>query len=270
MNLKDKVFVVTGGGSGMGRELSIQLVKKGARVAIADINQEGMNETAQMAGSDKVSTHMLNIADKAAVQTFPEQVIAAHGQVDGIINNAGIIQPFVDVNDLDYDRIERVMNINFYGTLYMCKSFLPHLLKRPEGYIANVSSMGGFIPFPGQTFYGASKAAVKLLTEGLYAELKDTNVHTTVIHPGAVNTHITENSGVENPSGMDAAQQDEKAAQMAMPADKAAAIMIDAIEKNKFRVLVGKDASFLDKFYRFSPERAVKFIVKKMGAMAGK
>lgn len=269
MKLENKVIVVTGGGSGMGRELSIQLVKKGAKVAIADINEAGMAETATLAGQNSVSTHVLNIADREAVEAFPEKVIAAHGQVDGIINNAGIIQPFMDVNDLDYERIERVMNINFYGTLYMCKSFLPHLLKRPEAYIANVSSMGGFIPFPGQTFYGASKAAVKLLTEGLYAELKDTNVHVTVIHPGAVNTNITSNSGVQS-AAAEAAQKDDKASQMAMPADKAAAVMIEAIEKNKFRVMVGKDASFLDMFYRFSPQRAVKFIVKKIGAMAGK
>lgn len=269
MKVKGKVIVVTGGGSGMGRELVIQLIKKGATVAIADINEKGMAETVQLAGTSNISAHVLNIADRQAVEAFPNTVIATHGTVDGIINNAGIIQPFVDVNDLDYERIERVMNINFYGTLYMCKAFLPHLLKRPEAHIANVSSMGGFIPFPGQTFYGASKAAVKLLTEGLYAELKDTNVHTTVIHPGAVNTNITSNSGVQS-AAAEEAQKDDKANKMAMPANEAAAIMIAGIEKNKYRVLVGKDAGFLDKFYRLAPQKAVNFIVKKMGAMAGK
>ena len=264
MELKDKVIVVTGGGSGMGRELAIQLVKKGAKVAIADINEKGLSETANLAGKNGISTHLLNVGNRPAVEAFPEQVIQVHGKVDGIINNAGIIQPFMDVNDLDYDEIERVMNINFYGTLYMCKAFLPHLLQRPEACIANVSSMGGFIPFPGQTFYGASKAAVKLLTEGLYCELKDTNVHVTVIHPGAVNTNITSNSGVTSPTA-EAAQKDSKANQMAMPADKAATMMIRAIEQNKFRVMVGKDAGFLDKFYRISPKRAVHFIVKQMG-----
>lgn len=247
----------------MGRELTIQLVGKGARVAIADINEENMAETAKIAGQDKVSTHVLNIADRAAVESFPEKVIAAHGQVDAIINNAGIIQPFVDVNELDYDRIERVMNVNFYGTLYMCKSFLPYLLQRPEAHIANVSSMGGFIPFPGQTFYGASKAAVKLLTEGLYAELMDSNVHVTVIHPGAVNTNITSNSGVHS-AAMEAAQKDETASKLAMSADKAAAEMISGIEKNSFRVLVGKDAAVLDTLYRIMPKKAVRFIVKQM------
>lgn len=267
MKVNNKVIVVTGGGSGMGRELALNLLKRGAKVAIADINESGMQETASLAGdlASNLSTHVLNIADRSAVEAFPAAVIEKHGTVDAIINNAGIIQPFIDVSELDYERIERIININFYGTLYMVKSFLPHLLKRPEAHIANVSSMGGFIPFPGQTFYGASKAAVKLLTEGLYAELKDTNVGVTVIHPGAVNTAITKNSGVETRGDVD-----EKAAAQAgkmLSASAAAEIMIQAIEKKKFRVMVGKDAKFLDLFYRFAPERAVRFIVKQMGAM---
>lgn len=264
MNLNNKVIVVTGAGSGMGRELSLQLVKKGAQVALADIHMESMEETQKLAGENgsKMSLHMLDISNKEMVSAFPQQVMDAHGQVDGIINNAGIIQPFIHVNDLEMDKIERIMNINFYGTVYMVKAFLPHLLKRPEAHIANVSSMGGFIPFPGQTFYGASKAAVKLLTEGLYAELKGTSVGVTVIHPGAVNTHITENSGVE----MRQNSSNTKAPAM-LEANQAAAIMLDAIEKNKFRVMVGKDARMLDLFYRFSPRRAVELITKKMAGL---
>lgn len=263
MKLHNKIIVVTGAGSGMGRELTIQLVQRGARVAMADINEQNMQETAQLAGPDKVSVHVLNVADKAAVDAFPEAVIKAHGTVDGIINNAGIIQPFVHVKDLDFERIERIMHINFYGTLYMVKAFLPHLLKRPEAHIANVSSMGGFIPFPGQTLYGASKAAVKLLTEGLYAELKNTNVRVTIIFPGAVNTNIVANSGVQL---LPAAADPEQAAR-ALPASKAATIMLDGIEKNAFRILVGSDARMLDTIYRFNPRYAVNFIVKQMGKM---
>jgi short-subunit dehydrogenase len=265
MLIHNKVIVVTGGGSGMGRELTLQLLKKGAKVATADINEAGLEETKSLAAdlAGNLSTHVLNITDKEKVAAFPEEVIRIHGAVDGIINNAGIIQPFIDVKDLDYERIERIMNINFYGTLYMTKAFLPHLLERSEAHIANVSSMGGFIPFPGQTFYGASKAAVKILTEGLYAELKDTHVGVTVIHPGAVNTNITKNSGVEMRSDSSASDAQSKT----LPADKAAEIMIEAIEKNKYRVMVGKDAKFLDLFYRFSPKRAVKFIVKQMGSL---
>jgi len=263
MKIKNKVIVVTGAGSGMGRELTIQLVRKGAKVAMADINEQTLNETENLAGASNVSKHVLNVADKTSVEKFPDTVIKHHGTVDGIINNAGIIQPFVDVKDLDYGVIERIFNINFYGTLYMTKSFLPHLLKRPEAHIANVSSMGGFIPFPGQTLYSASKAAVKIFTEGLYSELKGTSVGVTVIHPGAIHTNIMLNSGIK--SSVESSDKDSSAG--TLPADKAAAIMIDAIEKNKFRVMVGKDARMLDIIYRFNPKKAVDMIVKKMGDM---
>lgn len=265
MKVKNKIIVVTGAGSGMGRELTLQLVKKGARVAIADINEQSMAETAMLAGESNVSIHKLNIADRASVEKFPEAVIKYHGCIDGIINNAGIIQPFEDVKDLDYEKIERIMNINFYGTLYMTKSFLPYLLKRPEAHIANVSSMGGFIPFPGQTLYGASKAAIKLLTEGLYAELRGTQVGVTVIYPGAVNTNIMSNSGVK--SATEEAESKKSQGNMALSAEKAAAIMINAIEKNKFRVMVGKDARMLDILYRINPRMAIKIIVKLMSKM---
>jgi NADP-dependent 3-hydroxy acid dehydrogenase YdfG len=263
MKVIGKVWVVTGGGSGMGRELTLNLLSKGGRVAIADINEAAMQETARLAGAaaEKLSMHLLNIADKEAVFAFPEQVIAAHGTVDGIINNAGIIQPFIKVNDLGFDAINRVMNINFYGTLYMVKAFLPHLLQRPVAHIANVSSMGGFLPVPGQTFYGASKAAVKLLTEGLHSELMESSVRVTVIFPGAVNTNITTNSGVSAP--VDAGSVEDSPIKP-LAAGKAAEIMIKGIEQDKYRILVGRDARFMDWFSRFSPAAAAKLIYKQM------
>ncbi|MCB0478727.1 MAG: SDR family NAD(P)-dependent oxidoreductase [Crocinitomicaceae bacterium] len=263
MKIRDKVFVITGAGSGMGREMTIQIVKLGGKVAMADINIPGMEETADLAGRDSVSLHELNIMDKTAVEALPKAVIEAHGQVDAIINNAGIIQPFVNVEELEYATIERIFNINLYGTIYMTKAFLPLLKERPEAHITNISSMGGFIPFPGQTMYSASKAAVKILTEGLYAELKETNVGVTVVHPGAINTNIMSNSGVKT-KAQESAQKSDKADKMAMPAAKAASIIINGIEKNKYRVLVGKDAKFLDLFYRLSPAAAVRFIVRQM------
>jgi len=111
---------------------------------------------------------------------LPSAVIEAHGKVDGLINCACIIQPFVKLNDLEYEAIEHVMNVNFWGLMYMTKTFLPYLMDRPSAHIVNVSSMGGFLPVPGQTVYGASKAAVKLLTEGLHSELRETSVRVTI------------------------------------------------------------------------------------------
>jgi len=147
MKVRNKVIVITGGGNGIGRELVLNLLSKGAHVAAVDINAAALQETVGLAGvmKDKLSTHVVNITDKDAVAALPEQVITKHGTVDGVINNAGIIQHFVRVNDLDYADIERVMNVNFYGTLYMKKAFLPHFLTRPEAHITNISSMGGFL-----------------------------------------------------------------------------------------------------------------------------
>ena len=262
MKVSNKIIVVTGAGSGIGRELTLQLLKKNANVAGIHIHENALAETQQIAGvgDDRFKSFALDISDKTKVDALPELVIKHFGAVDGIINNAGIIQKFIHVNDLAIEDINRVMNVNFYGTLYLTKAFLPHFLTRPEAHIVNISSMGGFIPFPGQTIYGAAKAAVKLFTEGLYAELKDTNVHVTVVHPGAIATNITENSGLGKPKAEANAQQ----SKMALPASRAAEIIIKAIENNKYRVTVGKDATMLDIVYRLSPRFATNFIGKMM------
>lgn len=265
MNVQNKVIVVTGGGSGMGRELVLLLLKKGSQVAAVDINPDTLKETLELAGDkkDKVSAHVLDITNKEAVFALPEKVISRHGAVDGIINNAGIIQPFVRVNNLEFDAIERVLNINLYGVIYMTKAFLPHLLKRPEGHIINISSMGGFLPVPGQTIYGASKGAVKLFTEGLNSELLDSNVRVTVVFPGALATNIAANSGV----GIGMEQDAESSSTPTTPADKAAEIIVDGIEKDSYRVLVGSDAKLMDFLVRLNPKVAAKFIYKQMASL---
>lgn len=266
MQVADKIIVITGAGSGIGRELTLQLLKKNANVAGVDIHENALAETQQIAGvgDNRFKGFVLDISDKTKADALPDVVIKHFGAVDSIINNAGIIQKFIHVNDLAIEDITRVMNVNFYGILYLTKAFLPHFLLRPEAHVVNISSMGGFIPFPGQTIYGAAKAAVKLLTEGLYAELKDTNVRVTVVHPGAIATNITENSGLGKPKTEANAQQ----AKMALPAPKAAEIIIKAIEKDKYRVTVGKDATMLDILYRISPRMATNFIGKMMKKVA--
>ena len=175
MKLSGKVVVVTGAGSGIGRAVALEALGRGAKVAAVDINPTTLDETATLASAvDRFSTIVVDITDKDAVAALPAQVEARFGTVDGLIHCAGIIQPFVKVKDLDDDAIERVFRINWWGTLYLDRAFLPVLLARPTGHIVNVSSMGGFLPVPGQAVYGASKAAVKLLTEALYAECRGT------------------------------------------------------------------------------------------------
>lgn len=263
MKLHNTTWVVTGATGGIGEALVTQLLQRGARVAALDISEEKLSELRTKTGAgDELSLHTSDITDRATIAALPETVIAHHQTVDGVINCAGIIQPFVKINELDFSAIERVMNINFYGTLNVTKAFLPYLLKRPEGYVANVSSMGGFLPVPGQSAYGASKAAVKLLTEGLYAELLSTNVHVSTIFPGATKTDISKNSGVQAPGDT----SDDSSFPM-LPASDAARIMLDGIEKNKPQIFTGKDSRTMNKLYRMAPVWATKLITKQMGSL---
>ena len=265
MLVNGKVIVVTGGGSGIGRELVLALLKKGAFVAAVDISEKNLLETVEVAAElrDRFSTHIVNIADRAAVETLPAAVIATHGAVDGVINNAGIIQRFVRFKDLELAEIERVMNVNYYGTLYMTSAFLPYLLQRPEAHIANIASMGGFLPVPGQTIYGASKAAVKLFTEGLHSELRGTNVGVSIMFPGATTTNIAVNSGVMTSEQQASADMKYKTT----PANVAAQAIIDGIEAGKYRVLIGSDTKTMDFLYRLMPERAAGIIYNQMKAL---
>lgn len=267
MKLQDKVFVVTGGGNGMGREVVLELLRRGARVAAADLNEAGLAETVQLAGAgDKLSTHVLNVADRTAVLALPKAVEKAHGQVDGLLNIAGIIQPFVKIAELSFEQIERVVDVNFWGVVNMTKAFLPVLVERPEAGILNVSSMGGFLPVPGQAAYGASKAAVKLFTEALFAELQGTNVGVTVVFPGGVATNITGNSGVDT-SKMQAAPSGK--APKTTSAAEAGKQIVDGLEKGAYRVRIGSDATFMDRFSRLSPKRATLLIADQMKSLLG-
>ncbi len=267
MKVKNRTFIVTGGGNGIGRELVLLLLAKGAKVAAADINESALRETEQLSGenSRNLSIHVLDITDHEAVKQFPEKIISRHGSVEGIINNAGIIQPFVRINDLDFGVIERVMNLNFYGTLYMIKAFLPHLLKQPESHIVNICSMGGFLPVPGQSVYCASKAAVKLLSEGLYSELMSTGVKVSVVFPGAIATNITRNSGVESPKVPEGKPR--KTGMEPMPAVKAAEKIIRGVENDEVRIYVGQDSILMNFLYRLSPGFATRFISKQMKSL---
>jgi short-subunit dehydrogenase len=265
MKVANKVIVVTGAGSGMGRELALELARRGARVAAVDMREESLTETAKLVVeiSGTISTHAMDITDAKAVDALPAAVKKALGDVDGLINNAGIIQPFVTINDLDFAAAEHVMNVNFYGPLRLIKAFLPNLLKRPEAHILNVSSMGAYAPVPGQSIYGASKAALKLMTEGLRSELLDTNVGVTVVFPGATATNIAQNSGMVVPAAGSA-----EASQFTQtPANVAAKKMVDAIENNTPRITTGQDAKTMDILTRLNPLWAAGVIYKQMKSL---
>lgn len=267
MDIRDSVFVVTGAGSGIGRGLVHELLSRGARVALVDINEQALRETCELspaADSQSCSIHVVDITDRPGVAALPEQVLSKHKFVDGVINNAGIIQPFHYVADLSADDIERVFSVNFHGTVNVTKAFLPLLIGREQAYIANVSSMGAFAPVPGQTIYGAAKAAVKMFTEGLRSELAGTGVKVSVVFPGAIETGIVKNSGVE-------ASQPPATKNVSfklLPATAAASQIIDGIQRDRYRILVGRDAWMLDLIARASPDSAARLIMRQLKDLA--
>lgn len=270
MKVQGKVIVVTGAGNGMARDVALQLLKAGAKVAAVDINEEMLKETEKLAGgaNKNLSLHVVNIADLAAVEKLPEAVIKAHGQVDGLMNIAGIIHKFKHVADLSYEDFHRVFNVNFFGTVHMVKEFLPHLAKRSEAQILNISSMGGYVPVPGQTIYGASKAAVKLFTEGLRSELAGTQIGVCLVFPGAIATNISTNSGAVTEK--EAAAMASKAGNFkTMSSPDAAAKIIEGFEKNVFHGFAGSDAQLMDRLSRLMPEQAAKIIQKQMAGLLG-
>ncbi|MDQ0375517.1 SDR family NAD(P)-dependent oxidoreductase [Cellulomonas humilata] len=267
MKVAGTTVVVTGAGDGIGRELVFGLLSRGARVAAVSRTAEHLEETVARAGraGDRLSVHVVDVSDRVAVEALPAAVVDEHGQVDGLINCAGIIQPFVPLLDLGYDDIERVIAVNFWGPVHTTKAFLPHLVARPRAHVVNVSSMGAFLPVPGQTVYGASKAAVRLLTEGLHSELAGTTVSVTVVFPGATRTGIVENSGVRPPEITGAAAR--KVEKMMASSPTAARRILDGVERDAYRVTVGKDAAVMDVLARLAPERAARLVRTRMKAL---
>lgn len=258
MELRNKKVIVTGGAAGMGKEMVKQLLGKGAYVSALDINKEGLDKLKLELNNDKLSVFEVNMANNDSLLKFKEDYYKVHSEVDCLINNAGIIQPFVHVEELDDKTVDRVMDVNFFGPVNLIRMFLNDLKKRPIANITNISSMGGFFPFPGQTIYGASKAALKLFTEGLYAESLNSNVKVMVVFPGAIATDITKNSNVETK-----ASAENTKVKMLSP-NEAARQIISGIEKNKFKLYVGNDAKFMHFMYNISAKRAIKFINKMM------
>lgn len=263
MDIADKVFVVTGSGNGIGREVALKLLRDGAVVAGVDLDADGLETTRERAAAgDRFSAHVVDITDRDAVGGLPEAVATAHGPADAVVNVAGVIQKFVKVSDLPRSEVEKVMNVNFWGTMNMVAAFLPVLVTRPSAALVNVSSMGAYAPVPGQAVYAASKAAVMALTEALYAELLDTSVAVTVVFPGAIGTDIAANSGV--------ALRDASAdapAYKTTPPSVAARVIVDAVRKGKYRATIGGDAAAMDKLSRLNPKYATTLIAKQMGAL---
>ncbi|MFJ9317928.1 SDR family NAD(P)-dependent oxidoreductase [Pimelobacter simplex] len=258
-NLSNKVVVITGAGSGIGRALAVNLAGKGARLALSDVDDAGLNETAALAkdaGSPDVHTAHLDVADRAAFTAYAAEVAGHFGQVNVVVNNAGVALAG-DVVDLDYDDMEWIVGINFWGVVHGTKEFLPHLIASGDGHVVNLSSLFGLLAMPGQSAYNATKFAVRGFTEALREEMliAGHKVGVTSVHPGGIKTAIARNARVSDKEDKAATAKlfDEKLAKMTP--ERAAEIIVKGILKNQARVLVGLDAHALHQFQKFTGSR---------------
>jgi len=255
-----KTAVITGAGSGMGRYLAVLLAKAGANVAICDINQDTLNATATMVKQYNVglSTHIVDMGDMDQIEALPDAVIAQHGSVDLLFNNAGVTvgSTFDDMSERDWDW---VMNINLNGVVKSSRVFLPYLKDRPEAVLVNTSSIFGMIAVAGQSVYHATKFGVRGFTESLAKEFKGTNLQVHCVHPGHVGTNILANSrfNTDQPGRFGADFNKDEMAEMfrtkGMHPSRAASIILNGVKGNKRRIFVGLDAKLMDLAQRLTP-----------------
>ncbi|WP_205480862.1 SDR family NAD(P)-dependent oxidoreductase [Sphingomonas arenae] len=259
MKLPGRVAVITGAGSGIGRGIALACARRGCNLVLADLNEAGLAETAGMARGVKATTIKLDVTDALATSSLPAQVLAEHGRVDLLVNNAGVAigGTFEQVAEEDFDWL---MAINFHAVVRLTRAFLPHLKQSDAARIVNISSLFGLIAPPGQTAYCASKFAVRGFSESLRRELEEerSTVGVTVVHPGGVNTAIARNARPPRlANDVDARMIEEEKERfqkfLSMSPIKAGEIIVSGVENRKARVIVGNDAKLASLFERVFP-----------------
>lgn len=267
MQIKDCVAVLTGAGSGIGRALAMELAGQGCHLALIDLNSAALAETAAQARAlgVRVSEHSLDVACRQDIAALPDAVLAEHGQVDLLINNAGVALGG-SFDQVSVENFDWLMAINFDAVVSMCRAFLPLLKQRPAARIVNVSSLFGLITPAGQTAYCASKFAVRGFSNALRFELRNTSVGVTVVHPGGVATAIA--SSARAPLGLTEQQRQEGQARakkmLRMPPAQAAQIVMRGITRDKPRVIVGNDALILSWLERLLPVNYWRLLPKTL------
>ena len=269
--LTDKVVVITGAGSGIGRALALRSARAGALLALSDWDRDGLAETvalAEQAGATKVRQDVVDVSDRAAVASWAAGVVEELGRVNLVVNNAGV-SATGDFSDLTYDDLDWIVGINFWGVVHGSKEFLPHLVASGDGALVNISSLFGLVSVPGQSAYNATKYAVRGLTEAIREEMLVNRhpVTVTCVHPGGIRTGISRHG--RKAAGLDAARIDalfdNKLAKMSP--DRAAEIILDGALAGKPRVLVGLDAHLIHQFGRIAGAR-YQDVVARIAARA--
>lgn len=271
-----RVAAITGAGSGIGRALANELAKRGAHLALSDIDDDGLAETvAQCEGHGvKITSQRVDVADRAAVEAWAERVVTDHGKVNLIFNNAGVALG-ATIESVSYEDFEWLIGINFWGVVYGTKAFLPYLRASGEGHVVNTSSVFGLISVPSQAAYNAAKFAVRGFTDALRMELEieGAPVSVTTIHPGGIKTNIAKNARID-PSLQDLTGDPEKARRdfekaFVTSPEKAARQILAAVQRDKRRALVGPDAKIVD-FVSRLPAGFYQRIAERVAKAAGR
>lgn len=266
MRLDGRTAVVTGAASGIGRAIAVSLARRGCNLALADIDEAGMAETAELIRGCRVSRHRLDVADRIAVAQFPNVVAAEHDGVDLLINNAGVAAggTFEQVSAKDF---EWLFEINFWGVVCMTRAFLPLLRASEDARVVNLSSVYGLVAPPEQTAYSASKFAVRGFSEALRHELEGSGIGVSVVHPGGVATSIVKNARL--PAGAtedEIARRHEKYRKLLrLPPEIAGETIVRGIERRSPRILIGSDAKAISLIARLFPVTYWKVLVRGMG-----
>ena len=232
--LRDRTVVVTGAASGIGRATALAFAAHGCHLALADVDDAGMQETRALVPTGcRVSTHVVDVADAAAMQRFRDAAIGAHGAVHVVVNNAGLTR-FAPFDEHSLEVQQHLIGVNLWGVLHGCRLFLSELRRHDEAHIVNISSMAGFVGIPYQSLYCTTKFAVRGLTQSLRAELADTGVGVTSIHPGAVRTSIMTNAGSVDPALTQ--RMTDAMLRFGYPAERAGRMIVRAVRHNRAEV----------------------------------
>jgi NAD(P)-dependent dehydrogenase (short-subunit alcohol dehydrogenase family) len=256
MNLHHRVAVVTGAAGGIGRAIAESLARRGCRLALADVNRAGLEETARQVADHgcRVSVHRIDVADRGAVAALPRLVREQHQGVDLLVNNAGVAVggTFEQVSEEDF---EWLFDINFWGVVRMTRAFLPLLRESDDARVVNLSSIFGIVAPPGQTAYSASKFAVRGFSNALRQELQDTGIGVTVVHPGGVATDIANSARAPKdvPADEVARRRADINRALTLPPQRAGEVIVRGIERRQARILVGADARIISLLERLAP-----------------